>query len=146
MSWIESVFQRETLPLLDASMSFAHQRQLAIMNNIANVNTPYYKRHDVPNEEFQQLLSDAIEDRREMHPARFQMDDSFNIRINGTHYPIATVREGNEWGPERHDENSVVAEKEMAELAKNTMMIEGMQRLFKKKLDMLRSSLRDRVA
>lgn len=146
MSWIDSIFQRETVPLLEASMGLAHQRQLAIMNNIANVETPYYKRQDVPADEFQRVLREAITERREIHPDRFEIDDSFDIRFIDNHYPIARVDKGMEFGPERHDENTVVIEKEMAELAKNTMMIEGMQRLFKKKLTMLRSSLRDRVA
>ena len=145
MAWIDGLFQSETVPLLEASLGFAHQKQLAIMNNIANVDTPYYKRQDVAQEQFMTALQDAIDERRQRHPNRFQLRESSDIRVMGSHYPVARARPGREFGPERHDENSVVPEKEMAELAKNTMMIESMQRLLKKKLDLLRSSLRDRV-
>lgn len=145
MSWIGGLFQQETLPVLETSLGFAHQRQLAIMNNIANVETPYYKRQGVADSQFQRALGDAIEARRKYHPSRFEMRDQFDIRFGEGNYPLARRVAEREWGPERHDENSVTIEREMSDLAKNTMLIEGMQRLLKKKLTMMRSSLRDRV-
>jgi flagellar basal-body rod protein FlgB len=145
MPWIESLFQRETLPVLDSAMGFAHQRQLAIANNIANVETPYYKRQTVPEAQFQEALSNAIEERRASHPATFEMADTWDIEFDEQFYPDSRHIDGREWGPERHDENSVVIEKEMADLAKNTLAIQTMQQLYRKKLGMLRSSLRDRV-
>ena len=145
-TWISSLFQRETVPLLEASMGFAHHKHLTITNNIANVENPYYKPQGVPEKRFLQLLDDAIEERRKFHIDSFRIRDGFDIRFRDNHYPVPEVDAAQEFGPERHDENSVVIEKEMAELAKNTQMIQTMQQLFRKKLSMLRSSLRDRVA
>lgn len=145
MSFIDGLFQQETLPMLEASMGFAHQKHLTILNNIANVETPEYKRQDVPTGEFQRALGDAIQRRSENHPMRFDIKDQFDVVFRNNHYPMVRRQRGMEAGPERHDENSVVIEKEMVDLAKNTMMIQSMQRLYKKKLTMMRSALRDRV-
>ncbi|MBN2713922.1 MAG: hypothetical protein JXR97_16000 [Planctomycetes bacterium] len=146
MSWISGLFQSETLPVLESTMGFAYQKQLAIMNNIANVETPYYKRQDVPEKQFLAALSDAVEKRATQHPNSFEIRGDFDISFIDNHYPVVRAMKGSEFGPERHDENSVVIEKEMAELAKNTMALESTQRLYKKKMQMLRSSLRDSVA
>lgn len=145
MAWIDSLFQRETLPVLETSLSYAHKKQLTIMNNIANVETPHYKRQGMPDEQFMDSLKRAIHDRRHNHPAEFRMGDSLDINYDSGVFPKVRVWEGQEFGPERHDENSVVIEKEMADLAKNTMMIQGMQQLLRKKLTMMGDALRDRV-
>ena len=139
------MFQQESVPVLDAALSFANQRQKVIMNNIANVETPYYKRQALPEAEFQRSLRDAIDERRDHHPADFFLEDSTNIDYQFGLVPHVSVRPGAEFGPERHDENSVVIEKEMADLAENSLYIEAMQRLIKKKYTMLKASLRDRV-
>lgn len=141
------LLQRESVPVLDAALSFAHQKHNVIMNNIANVNTPYYKRQDVAEGEFQEALSDALERRRMFHPSRFVARDTRHVEFtHGGMVPQAEVMPGAEFGPERHDENSVVIEQEMAELAKNSLRIESLQRLLKKKYTMLKASLRDRIA
>lgn len=126
-------------------MGFAHQKQLTIMNNLANVDTPGYKRQGVPEEQFVKQLEVAIEERRQKHPGEFSIKNSFDIVYEGGIYPVPRVKPAADWGPERHDENSVTPEKEMVELSKNTLLLESMQKVYKKKYDMLRQSLRDRV-
>lgn len=145
MSFIGSLFQSETIPLLESGLGFAYQKQLTIMNNIANVETPGYKRQTVPEKEFMRLLEEAIDERSRVHPSRFSIRNASHISFIDNHYPVVRRINGKEWGPERHDENSVVPEKEMVDLAKNTMAIQLMQQLLRKKLGMMRSSLRDRV-
>ncbi|MHC4883543.1 MAG: flagellar basal body rod protein FlgB [Planctomycetota bacterium] len=139
------MFQQESIPVLDAALSFAHQRQKVIMNNIANVETPYYKRQALPEAEFQKALITAVEERRDHHPGSFFLEDTTNIDMEHGLYPRAQIDPGAEFGPERHDENSVVVEKEMADLAENSLYMETLQRLVKKKYTLLKSSLRDRV-
>ena len=115
------------------------------MNNIANVETPYYKRQALPEAEFQKALVSAIDERRNQHPDNFFLEDTTNIDFQHGLVPRAAVKPGADFGPERHDENSVVIEKEMADLAENTLYTETLQRLVKKKYTMLKASLRDRV-
>lgn len=145
MSWISSLFASETLPVLEGSMGFAHARHKAIQNNIANVENPYYKRQDVPEADFRVAMERAIE-RREIG-----RHDRFDVYGRGTHlrfsdnYPVVRRGRGLDWGPERHDENTVVIEKEMADLAKNTLYMETLQRLFKKKTDQMTAAASERV-
>mgnify|MGYP001810240842 CR=1 FL=1 len=143
---IEGLFQRESVPVMDAALGMAMKRQQAIMNNIANVETPYYKRQTTPDTEFNQMLQEAIDNRRNSHPSRFVMDGSFNIDVTrrGTKAEPAPM-DGEDFGTERHDQNNVVIEKEMADLSKNTLYIQTMQQLLKKKYVMLRTAARERV-
>ncbi len=144
---INSLFQRESVPVLETALSFAHQRHKTIMNNIANLDTPYYKRQSVPEGQFRKALEEAIVERRNSHPAKFSMRSTQDISFKrGGYMPVVNVQPGAEAGPERHDENSIVIEKEMADLAKNTIYTETLQRLLKKKYSMMQSALRDRVA
>jgi len=146
MAWIDRLWRSETLPVLEASMGFAHQRHLVLLNNIANLETPFYKRQDLAAGQFFGELRRAIEERRQRQGGDLQMRSSRDVRFEDGIYPRARRIAGREWGPERHDENSVTAEKEMAELAKNGIYMEILQRLFKQKLTTYRSALRDRVA
>jgi flagellar basal-body rod protein FlgB len=141
------IFQRESVPVLDAALSFAHQRHQTIMNNIANVETPYYKRQAVPEGQFHDSMKRALRERRRSHPNQFRMQDTKDIRFGpaGVRSHVQR-RPGQEYGPMRHDENSVVIEKEMSDLAKNTIYTQTLQQLLRKKYTMLRASLRDRVA
>ena len=144
--WIEGLIQRETVPLLESAMGFAFQRHLNIMNNIANVETPYYKRKVLPEESFKKAMQNALDDRYERHWNEFTPENRGDVRFYLNHLPRASRSEGQEWGPERHDENNVVIEKEMADLAKNSAYMEALQQLFKSKTSGLKSALRDRVA
>ncbi|MFH0911816.1 MAG: flagellar basal body rod protein FlgB [Planctomycetota bacterium] len=144
---IRGLFEREAIPVLEASLAFAAARQKAIQNNIANVDTPYYKRETVPEAEFDQALAQAIEERARAHPNRFVMSDTRNIEfVQGGTVPLVRNVPGPDAGPERHDRNNVEIEKEMVDLAKNTLYIEALQRLLKKDYNMLLSALRDRIA
>lgn len=144
--WVEGLIQRESVPVLESAMGFAFQRHLNIMNNIANVETPYYKRKTLPEEKFKRVMQDALDERYHSHWNEFTPRDAAGIRFYQNHLPLARNREGREWGPERHDENNVVIEKEMSDLAKNSAYMDALQRLFKNKTSSLRSALRDRVA
>lgn len=144
--WIEGLIQRESAPVLEAAMGFAFQRHLNIMNNIANVETPMYKRKVLPEERFRKAMQDALNDRYQNHWNEFTPRDQVGIRFYQNHIPLAYNNEGREWGPERHDENNVVIEKEMADLAKNSAYMEALQQLFKNKTNGLKAALRDRVA
>lgn len=144
--FIEGLIQRETAPLLESAMSFAFQRHLNIMNNIANVETPYYKRKVMPEASFKKAMENALEDRYKHHWNEFTPRPEHDVDFYLNHLPRARSFEGKEWGPERHDENNVVIEKEMADLAKNSAYMEALQQLFKSKTNGLKSALRDRVA
>lgn len=146
MAWVDHLLQRECLPVLEAGMGFAHQKALVIANNIANVETPEYRRATVPEDQFYGALREAIGEREEYRTGNLDIQEQFDVRFEGGVYPQMRMFDGKEYGPERHDENSVTIEHEMAEQAKTTLKMQAMQQLYKKQLTMLRGALRDRVA
>lgn len=144
--WVEGLIQRESAPLLQAAMGFAFQRHLNIVNNIANAETPYYKRRVLPEENFKRAMQNALDERYKSHWNEFTPRNVAGVRFYQNNLPDASSLQGREWGPERHDENNVVIEKEMADLAKNSAYMETLQQLFKNKTSGLKAALRDRVA
>lgn len=145
MAWIDKVMTRECLPVLESGMGFAHQKALVIANNIANVETPEYRRETVPEDQFYEALRDAIHDRDEYRTGNLDLSEQFDVRFEG-HYPHMRLFDGKEYSPERHDENTVTIEHEMADLTKNALKMQAMQQLYKKNLTVFRAALRDRVA
>lgn len=136
MAWIDSIFQRESLPVLEAGMGFAFQKNLVISNNIANVETPDYYRQTLPEDEFTESLVDAIGQREKYHSNSFEPEGKLDLQYQGS-YPRMRMFNGKEYSVERHDENSVNLETEMLDMAKNQLKMSAMQRLYKKNLTML---------
>jgi flagellar basal body rod protein FlgB len=91
-------------------------------------------------------MQNALDERRRSHWNEFTPRNTLGVRFYQNHLPIAYNNQGLEWGPERHDENNVVIEKEMADLAKNSAYMEALQQVFKNKTMGLKAALRDRVA
>ena len=145
-SWIGGILQRESLPVLEAAMSFAHQRQALISHNIANVNTPLYKRQALDDNRFRATLRNAIDEREDWHWNRFSPRDEFTLawsrNSNAVH---ARVLPGQDQGPERHDRNTVVIEHELADLAKNTLYMQSLQQLYKKFTGQVKMAVRERI-
>jgi flagellar basal-body rod protein FlgB len=101
--------------ILEKAMDAAWMRNETISNNIANVNTPGYKKSYV---RFEELLADAAD--------KFQIS---GIKKDGKFLPIGSDRSISV-NPEivqedstsmRRDGNNVDIDVEMAELAKNTI-------------------------
>src|SRR3989339_2078282 len=99
MAWVDSLFQRETVPVLQAAMGFGHQRHMVLMNNIANVETPNYKRQDLPESEFVRAVGKASEERRAEHPDRVALRDAPRVAFESGVYPRSRVEPGREFGP-----------------------------------------------
>ncbi len=136
MAWIDSLFQRESLPVLEAGMGFSFQKNMVISNNIANVETPDYYRQTLPEDEFTESLVEAIDNREKYHPSQFAPDEKLDLTYQGN-YPRMRMFNGKEYSVERHDENSVNLETEMLDQAKNQLKMSAMQRLYKKQTTML---------
>ena len=144
-SWIGGLLQRETMPVLEANMAMAYQRQRAISNNIANVDTPHYQRQVLPEARFGERLDQAIRDREERHWNEFTPSSDGKVRWQ-RNYAQARTWDGADQGPLRHDENNVNLEKELGDMAKNTLFMSALHRLYKSHTQQMNSALRDRVA
>ncbi len=122
---------------LEKSLNASWLRNETISNNIANVNTPGYKRESV---EFESILKDRLQ----------------NIGIEGemtheNHMPIGNVGidhiepsiSKNMNSKYRRDGNNVNIDVEMANLAKNTIRYNMMTQRISGKLSKLKSIIKD---
>lgn len=57
----QPALESRSMPLLKQLAKFTERRQEAFASNIANIDTPGYKSRDLPEEAFQQALSQAIQ-------------------------------------------------------------------------------------
>ncbi len=101
---------------LQSGLDGAAARQKALSDNIANVNTPGYKRKEV---NFKNKLKSAIAE----HDQQLKLSSSDEKHIsqqNATKASFETVRENNNF-TYRNDGNNVDIDVEMAEMAKNNL-------------------------
>ncbi len=108
----------EYLNFLQTGLDGASERQSALTNNIANADTPGYKREDV---DFRSTLRGKMEgnssgggrtELRRTHPGHLA-----GRRTEGTGAEFKRYKETDT--SYRYDENNVDIEREMAELSKN---------------------------
>lgn len=130
-------------PLLERALNASWLRNEAISENIANVDTPGYKRKDV---NFQDYLNAAM-----------KKDGLTGVATNAKHIPIGNddddSNDGDSSGPQmvqdysdttmRMDGNNVDIDTEMAELAKNQILYNAYASLLNKNYVMIRSAIKE---
>lgn len=119
---LEQIMNSSNFDYLSRGMSAANLRQEVISNNIANVNTPHFKRSAV---NFEDLLA------KELH-----LDDDGRrldiVRTHDRHLPIPihgkvnAVVEEDQTTTMRVDDNNVDIDIEMATLSKNQLYYNAM--------------------
>lgn len=119
---LEQIMNSSNFDYLSRGMSAANLRQEVISNNIANVNTPHFKRSAV---NFEDLLA------KELH-----LDDDGRrleiVRTHDRHLPIPihgkahAVIEEDQTTTMRVDDNNVDIDIEMAALSKNQLYYNAM--------------------
>ena len=115
-----------TFTTLDLALGAAGKRQEVLANNLANVNTPGYKRLDV---DFDGVLAKAVDAAR-----------------TGDGEAIDALRPGVETDQAvsvRADGNSVDVDQEMAFLAENNIRYNALVQLSQKKLETLKYVISD---
>jgi len=117
------------------ALNASWKRNEVLANNIANVNTPGYKRSDV---KFQEILKESLQENTIQGSKTHQrhMDIGSKDLSNITHE--MTTSQGYST---RRDENNVDIDVEMAEVTKNNIYYEAVSRQLSNKLNRLRSSI-----
>ena len=62
---LDALLAPTTVPLLEQSAAFGERRHEVLVGNVANIDTPHYRRRDLPVAEFQAALGKAIDARSE---------------------------------------------------------------------------------
>lgn len=118
---LEQIMNSSNFNYLGRGLAAANLRQEVISNNIANVNTPNFKKSDVV---FEELLAKEI-----------GMDDSGRlplVRTHDRHLPVGMIGgakasiEEDDTTTMRVDNNNVDIDIEMASLAKNQLYYNAM--------------------
>jgi len=106
------LFDRSRIPLLEKQLDAFSLRNKAISSNIANIETPNYKRLDV---NFERELSDAV--------SQASGDVDLSERVNHVEPEIEAVPTSMNGG------TNVDIDQEMAELAKNQLQFSLVSKL-----------------
>ena len=119
---LEQIMNSSNFDYLSRGMSAANLRQEVISNNIANVNTPHFKRSAV---NFEDLLAQELhldDDGRRLDIVRTH-DRHLPIPIHGK---VNAVVEEDQTTTMRVDDNNVDIDIEMAALSKNQLYYNAM--------------------
>ncbi len=132
-----TIFDRGSLPVLEALVRFAAARHKAIANNIANVETPGYRAIDAPEADFKRALARAIEDQRRSRIGIFdpKAAGGLEVRFEAAH----------EAGVVKANGNNVDLEIEMGRMVKNGMLHNLSAALLAHQFGQLREAIGERV-
>ncbi len=132
--WSEKMIKTQLMNVLEKALDGSSQRHVAITNNIANANTPGYKRVEVS---FQEALQEALEPQaklkrtKEKHlPLPVSLEDPGIIQMRKN--SITTMR---------NDGSNVDIDMEEAALAANTLYFNSMAQMLSEQLSLLRASI-----
>jgi flagellar basal-body rod protein FlgB len=121
---LENLINAKPIDVMERGMQAANLRQAVISNNIANVNTPNFKKSNV---EFENLLAKELGMGEDIHKLKL-------VRTNDRHLPIDSDKrasaaiECDASTTMRVDNNNVDIDKEMAGLAKNQIYFNALAR------------------
>jgi flagellar basal-body rod protein FlgB len=142
-----------TSQVMDKTLDGLAKRHKAIASNLANVDTPNYRRRDVS---FEGALSNALSaahgaEAGQQNPRLQQASNDVDLRMKTTrpeHIPLSLSTSLEGFQPEitengdmqyRNDGNSVDVESEMAQLAKNTQKYLAISKMESKNYKSLQS-------
>ncbi|MDX9703440.1 MAG: flagellar basal body rod protein FlgB [Candidatus Auribacterota bacterium] len=117
-----SIFDNKQYAFLSKMLDIGAQRQRAIANNIANVNTPGFKRDDI---DFMAQLKDALSESG--NTEALKMLEGKMVKPNET--------------PIRRDGNNVDLNKELSELSKNAILFNMYTQMLKGHYNKLRDAM-----
>ena len=145
MAVFSSMFDKGSLPVLGYAANFAYQRHQVLVNNLANVDTPHYKRLDLPVAEFQKAMRQAIE-KMENRPVRIlEFGGSSRVKTGGDfgiQADILAAKTGT--GMLKHDDNNVSPDREMVALSENAMFHNALVQMMASDFNLMASAIRER--
>lgn len=114
-------FELESMQMLHDGMNGAMARQETISNNMANVNTPGYKRQEVS---FKDSLKEAYV---QQNDTQFQLHKGHDRHVGDQpSVPVKPTSFEENSTSMRNDKNNVDPDREMAKQAKNSLYYNGL--------------------
>jgi len=135
------------MPVLEATLRFAGARQRLLAHNVANISTPDFRPMDVDPGAFQEMLGEAIEDRR-----RRTGGQRGELRLGGSREVRVGPKGELTLDPRRptgnvlfHDRNNRDVERVMQDLAENAATYRVAVDLMTNHTRQIHSALAERV-
>jgi flagellar basal-body rod protein FlgB len=135
------MFEAGALPVLERVLAFTEARHGVLATNVANAETPTWRRQDLPVGAFRRELDRAVELRR-ARPGRFRMRPVDLRPAPDDRGPFVFRR--NHAGVLRHDGNNVDLDQEMALLGRNALLHNTVATLLRQKYGLLRTAVAGR--
>jgi flagellar basal-body rod protein FlgB len=132
---VKSILSSNQETVLENALSAAALRHRVISNNIANVNTPGFKRSDVV---FEDQLAQAIS--QNTSELSLTNDRHFPGMRSGGFSPFVAVESNTTM---RADGNNVDVDAEMANLAKNNIYYDSVAQMLSRYLTNLKAAIRE---
>lgn len=138
---LEKIFSSSTIPLLNKAMDVASFRDTVIADNIANVDTPNYKRREVI---FEEKLKKVLDD--QTNHGKLIIDNPRHIQIEGAagwedlQPEIIQVNDESF----RNDGNNVDIDVEMAKRTKNELYYDTLAQCMTQEIKLLRLAITGR--
>jgi len=143
-SWINGILSTGTVATARQVAVFAEARNAVLADNIANIDTPYYKMRDLPVAEFQKMLGQAIREARKTgRPLRLRSTRNIEVTKGGNRVEFRPV-ERQEANILFHDRNNRSIEQEMSELAKNALLHRTAIEVLRGQYSMLEAAIREK--
>jgi flagellar basal-body rod protein FlgB len=149
---LNSIFDGTTIPLLEKLAAFGERRQTVLSANVANIDTPNYKRRDLPVEAFQAALKDAVASRRSSESLgangnRLVGQPSMQSGDVASYFPRELFQPANSPSPSLtfQDNNNRSVEHEMMQMTKNVLMQNFAIELMTAQMGMLQAAIRGQV-
>ena len=141
------MFNKGALPFAENWLHFTAARHKAIANNIANVETPFYRAMDAPEEAFKKIMGQALDKQKSSPVGAFQMGRRNGIvpRLGGLDIKFME-RPGNEGGLLSHIENNVDIDLEFAQMVKNSGTHNTLASIIAHQFSLMREAISERVA
>lgn len=146
---MSSMIDGTTIPLMEKIALFADKRQDALTANVANIDTPNYKRRDLSLEAFQKALREMIakgQSRFEQGISSVSGSPSSSQTAAGS-LPAQLFQTVEAQSPSLNfqDNNNRSIEHEMMEMTKNNMMQSFAIELMNAQFGMLQAAIREQV-
>lgn len=142
-----TMFNKGALPFAEKWLHFTAARHRAIANNIANVETPFYRAMDAPEGPFKKIMLQALETQKRSPVGTFQLSRRNGIipRKGGLDVDFIE-RPGNKGGLLRHIENNVDIDFEFAQMVKNSGTHNMLATIIAHQFSIMREAIAERVA
>ncbi len=142
---IQGLFDNGSLPALERLVQFTEQRHKVLVNNVANLSSPYFKARDLDPRAFQQALAEAVDRRRGTPSGAGELElsdtDQLSFHADGIDVRPGEVRDT----MLRHDQNNIDLERNMQRLAENTLAHNAAIEMVRNQFSLIQMAIRERV-